>query len=194
MNKTADPLSLIPAQNFKAANSGKFAPKLTEDDRCAVLALVQAGVKRDVVARAFDVDRRTVGHICNTNGLRYKPTRQRYVAEGHEEFIKKYVTEEVALKVAAVSDPAKVEAAKTRSPSGRANRMAGEHKVKPEQCQYEHRIEIRFLNETVEEGSKVGWHYRDIDSDPDAWLHNGDASLMTSQACYEAVLENLMDD
>ncbi len=188
MAKT-DPLSMIPDTSFKAVNVGKFAPKLNTEERCAVLALVRAGIRREVVAAAFGVDRRTVGHIANPSSLRYRETRNTYTNLGHDEFLKRYITEEVAQRVAKVSDAPVVEDTSLKV-SSRANRMAGEHRVKPPQCEYEHHIEIAFM----EVDGVKGWYYRDIDSDPDTWLHNGDDSRKTSHACYGAVLENLVDD
>ena len=194
----SDPLSMLPTSSYKAIRGGKFAPKLDDEQRCSVLALVKAGVKREVVATAFGVDRRTVGHICNPSGLRYRNIREKYKAMGHEEFVKTYITEQVAKRVADASDSeTETVEVKTKSPSGRASRMAGEHKVQPEQCNYEHKILIKYFKDPSITGS-IGWHYADItdakEGDELVFLHNGDDSLMTSHACYNAVLENLMDD
>lgn len=192
MNDHASPLSLIPAHHFaQSGGTGKFAPKLTQEERCAILALVKSGVKRDTIAAAYDLDRRTVGHIVNPQSPRYKEIRNRYRATGHDEFIAEHLTEEVALKIASVaSDNSPAE--KGNAPSPRANRLAGTHTVKPEQCSYPHRIEIKYRPDG-EFGP--GWYYRDLDSKehPDDWFHNGDDSRKTSHACYDEAVANLMD-
>lgn len=187
-----DPLSLIPQHAFVKNGTGKFAPKLNHDERCAVLALVKAGVRRDLVARAFGLDRRTVGHIVNPQSARYKDVRNEYKNFGHEEFVVKYLTEEVAMKVAAAEDPEKAPKPTT---SARSNRMQGIHHVKPPQCSYEHRVEIKYLTGAEAEYGE-GWYFRDLDSKtaPDMWFHNGEESRKTSHACYDEMLVNLMDD
>jgi len=184
------PLSLIPQEDFKNSNSGKFAPKLNEEERCSVMALVQSGVKRERVAVAFNIDRRTVGHIVNEQSVRYRSVRKKYRALGHDDFVAKYLTESVALKVAAL--PREIEAPKPAGGiSPRANRLAGRHTVHPDQCGYDHHVEIKYHDEGE---AGPGWYYRDEDSKaPDTWFHNGAASLATSQACYDALLENLLD-
>jgi hypothetical protein len=190
----------IPDGAMRAASS-KFAPKLSETERREVLALCLAGVRREVVADAYDIDRRTVGHIANPASQRYRSTRESLKALGHGDFIQQYLTEAVSMKVAAAmerlaeegDDKSEQKPAKTRSgsPSKRANRMQGVHTVHPEQCAYPHRVEIEFIEKDGEEG----WHFRDLDSEtPDEWLHNGDESKTTSHACYNAMFENLMDD
>lgn len=185
-----DPISLIPADSFVKHERGKFSPKLDAKQRCEVLALCRSGVRRDVVARAYGIDRRTVGHVVNPQSPRYRDTRAEYKKLGHEEFIEQYLTEEVALKIANL--PKEEELVKDKSaPSHRASRLAGIHKVQPAQCAYEHRIEIKW----VDGESGKGWYYRDLDSktDPESWFHNGDESRMTSHACYDAAVENLFD-
>lgn len=189
------PLSLIPKDRFVKHHTGKFAPKLNDEERCAVLALVRSGVRRESVAAAYGIDRRTVGHISNTESARYKEVRAKYKAMGHEEFVRTFLTEEAALKIAALpADETTAPKVDTSAPSPRANRLAGSHKVKPEQCEYEHRIEIKYCKAEDETGFE-GWHFRDLDSkNPENWFHNGDESRRTSQSCYDAMLENLMDD
>lgn len=191
-----DPLSLIPQSSFVKHNDGKFAPKLSEDERCAVLALVKSGIRRDVVAEAFSLDKRTVGHIANDASGRYKTVRAKYKNEGHDEFIAKYLTEDVARRVAAVDLPAAEKP--VPAPNGvsrRADRLAGVHKIDPAPGlrEYPHEVEIKFMagNEEMPDG----WYYRHLTSktDTESWLHFGDESRKTSSACLQAVMENLFD-
>lgn len=190
-----DPLSLIPQENFVKHQTGKFAPKLNDEERCAILALVKSGVRRERIAAAYGLDRRTVGHIANPQSPRYKEIRNKYKAMGHDDFVKEFLTEEVALKIAALPEDEKHPAPKTGAPSARANRLAGIHKVKPEQCEYEHRIEIKYFI-AGDHHPLEGWYYRDLDSktNPEQWFHNGPESMKSSHACYDAAVENLLDD
>lgn len=200
---TESPLDLIPRDAFVAASTGKFQSKMTFDERCQVLALLTAGVARITVAAAFSVDRRTVTHICNTNSPHYKNVRAKLRELGKEEFIKAYVTEDVAKKVAEAHARVQEDAPAPHSaPSVRSAGAAGIHTVKPEQCAYTHRLEIAYFDGSTnshgdpKETGDIGWHYRDLDdkTHPDVWLHNGEASLMTSQAALKAAIANLTDD
>lgn len=199
-----NPLDLIPKHAFKAKidDDGKFKPKLDFNERCSILALVMSGVDRRVVAVAFGVDRRTVGHVVNKQSVHYKDVRREYARMGHDAFVAAHLTEQAALKVAAAaSDPAVFktdsqirEETGVSVPSARAAKMAGIHVVKPEQCEYSHRIEVKWMD--GDGGYPKGWHFRDLDSKstPELWLHNGDESLLTSQACLKMAEANLTDD
>lgn len=193
---TSDLLAQLPKSAFKKAYDGKFAPTLSFGERCAILAFVRSGVSRPIVAAAFSVDRRTVGHVCNDAGPHYKDVRREYTKLGHEDFVKTYLREGLVSRVAAAARTSEAQAPnddykeQRGDISPRANRKAGTHTVKPDQCTYSHRVEIQFLKDGV-----PGWYYRDMDSaTPDAWLHNGDDSRKTSQACYDALLLNIVDD
>lgn len=188
-----DILSQLPASAFKKERSDKFTAKLDFSQRCAILALVRSNIQRNVVAAAFSVDRRTVGHICNDSGPHYKEVRRRFNEMGLEAFRETYLREDIVEAVAKAATTAEAKASNAgyaeskEGVSARANRKAGLHTIKPEQCAYSHRIEISYVND--------GWHYRDLDSSaPNEWLHNGDASRRTSQACYEAAMENIVDE
>lgn len=187
---TDNPLSALDPSFFKTPHpTGKFEAKLTDDERCAVLGLVKSNVHVQLVADAFAVDRRTVSHIANPSSAHYRKTRSRYNELGHDEFVARYVTPDVVSRVKAAR-PAEVATAAPGSSAPfnvRAKGKAGFHSVQPEQCNYPHRVEI-----AVQEN---GWCYRDLDSaDAETWLHNGDASRATSQACYAALLANITDD
>lgn len=194
-------LALIPKEAMTASKTGEFAAKMTFEERCAVLACVVYGVSRPIVALAFSINRRTVTHVVNEHSIHYKDVRKKLKELGKDEFIKEYLTESVARKVA---EAAQQHGAMAHSepdvtpgtvPSARANKKAGINVVQPEQCSYSHRLEIAFMG--VEDwAGDIGWHYRDLDDKtaPDTWLHNGPESLMTSQSCLKAAEANLTDD
>lgn len=189
---TNDPIALIPRAAFRQHVVTKFSPKLEFDERCAILALSKSGVIRDLLSTAFGVDRRTVSHIVNPQSPHYKEVRKEYARLGHEEFVKKYVTEEISLRIAAAHENRRVEAEKEEAkPSRRSNRYEGMQRVQPEQCSREHIVEIAWLDT---DEHPAGWYYRDTSSDePTTWLHNGDDSRRTSKTCLDALLINLLD-
>ncbi len=183
----SSPLSLIPAHAFVKANQGKFQSKLDFADRCSVLAFVKAGVQRNLIAKTFAVDRRTVSHIVNPASPHYKDVRKKYEELGPEQFKLEYITEAWSLKVAeSASLPAPASApvptGGQRAPNARAARFKGVHVINGT------RVEIGY----VPDSDDFGWRYRELDgSHPETWLHNGEESRMTSQACYKALEENL---
>lgn len=187
-----DVLSLIPAAAMRKANSGKFEPKLDFAERCAILAAYSNGVRRDVLATAFGVDRRTIGHIVNPTSVHYRDVRKRLHDDGPQNFTNMFLTEELALKIgAAVKEEAKIEA-DPNAPDKKKNKQAGLHTVKPAQCAYSHRLEIAWHDE---KGAGPGWYYRDLDgSDSLGWYHNGLDSLRTSALALSYAEANLMDD
>lgn len=186
---------ILPETAFKAKRRDKFQPKLEYNERCAILALVKAQVSRPLVSLVFDIDRRTIGHIVNSHSAHYKNVRAEFEKMGELDFAKKYVTEKVTQRVAEQAKTFRAVAreevaAAPNAPSPRAAKKKGLHTVTPEQCAYSHRIDIQWMDEP-----EPGWYYRDLDtSTPDDWLHNGDESRKTSQACYTEAVANLTDD
>jgi hypothetical protein len=198
-------LETLPSEAFQQANTGKFASKLDRNERCAILALVRNGIKREVLSRIFEIDKRTVAHIVNESGPHYKEIRKEYQLEGHDEFCAKYLTPTIMERVTggleAAITAAKAEAALPRA-SSYAAKMRGVHSVQPEQCSYVHQIEIGYLSKEsldTKDGGKYpewdGWYYRDLTSeDKDTWFHNGVDSVKTSVTCFDMAVANLMDD
>lgn len=172
----------------RAPDKADFQAKLTEAERCGILALHIKGVRVDALALAFNIHKRTVGHIVNPHSTHYKTTRAEHKRLGTEDFLAKYATEEVVQRILSVPVPA----VGRRAPDASHHRKAGIHVVKPEQCAYSHRLEIRYLDDR----DPVGWYYRDLDSKgaPGAWFHNGPDSLATSQACLALAEVELTDD
>ena len=187
-----DALSMIPADAMRRHRDDEFAPKLVEDERMAILACIEYGIMRDVVAKAFGINRRTVSHIANSGSTRYREVRRRRDEMGKDAFVKHYLTESVAQKIRLNTPERKPEAGdeKHMTPSVHSNSKAGIQVVKNDMLKGPHRVEIAFF------GTKEpkGWYYRDIDGpEHDQWFHNGEDSLRTSQACLKMVELNLTE-
>jgi hypothetical protein len=162
-------------------NDTRFVAKLSYDDRCAVLALITARVRRDVVARAFGINKRTVTHFMR--GDKYKRVKADQLGMGVDAFATKYITEDVTRRVneAMGSVPA-------QDPNKRKNQMEGHHTIDNEYLSAPRSIDIRYR----EDGAiGPGWYFS---VDGATWLHNGPESIETSKTCYEAAKENLTDD
>lgn len=173
----------------RSPDAADFAPKLSNEERCAVLALHMLGVRPAALALAFSLNRRTVTHIANSTSKHYRPTRAERKKLGDEAFIAKYATEEMRKRVADVANRPELRDAK---PMASERRKAGIHVVKPDQCSYSHRLEIKYRADA----DPCGWYYRDMDSksSPDEWFHNGESSLASSQNCLALAEANLTDD
>lgn len=195
---------ILPPQAFREQKrTDQFAPKLEFEDRCAILALLRAGIRRPLLSAVFNVDRRTVGHIGNTASPHYKDVRKERERLGEVAFREKYLTETVLAKVKAVAEEYQPPeenrpnpATNPHEPSRRAAGKSGINTVKPDQCRYSHRLDIQWrgLGEAYDD-SPAGWYYRDLDSsDTEAWLHNGDESRKTSHSCLAEAVANLTDD
>lgn len=188
-----DPKTLLPADAIATSDGTKFKPKLEFHERCAILALVRHGVRRDRTALAFGVDRRTVSHICNESSRHYRDVRKHMLELGKEAFIAKYLTEDAALKVRNLP-PTQTpgQAASRAGVSSRANRMAGTHTIPPADGlrEYPHAVQIVW-----QDGGEAGpgWYYVLLDDEAKTYYHNGDESRKTSQACLAAIHENLTD-
>jgi hypothetical protein len=185
--------------------SGRFEPKLTFDERCSVLALYLSGVHRRVLAAAFGIDRRTVAHIYNPHSIHYKAVRKQLEVLGREVFIRRYLTEEATVKVRAVQnhrevtlsdDEMREEPSHAPIPNRKRNRKEGVHVLKPEQCEYSHRVVIGWreaVNDDIS-GSPAGWYYQDLDgNDPELWFHSGPESLLSSQNALKGAEPELLD-
>jgi hypothetical protein len=186
---------------------GRFEAKLTFEQRCSVLALYMSGIHRRVLALAFGIDRRTVAHIYNNNSVHYKKVRQELNEMGRETFLRRYLTEEASKKVAAVAnhpdvtlsdDQLREVPSKATVPNRKRNRKEGVNVIKPEQCEYSHRVVIAWRDEVTEPDigvvSAAGWWYQDLDgNDPEAWLHSGPESLVSSQNALLGATTEIMD-
>ena len=188
-----DLISQISAMDFGPV--GKYAPKLDFEQRCEILALYRSGVGRTVLAEAYGLDRRTITHIYNPNSVHYRNVREAEEKLGSDAFLKRFITENALARLRrvvkkpaeVVHDPAAPKAKRS------ATKHAGIHYIMTSSTSYEHRIQIGWCEATLDNDG-AGWYYRDADGpDPDAWMHNGDESRITSLACLDGVKANLVD-
>lgn len=189
MSKTVDEImAMIPATAY--VQQGKFATKLTFDQRCEILAFHRMNVSRALLSEVYGVDRRTITHIYTKKSPHYKKIRDEEARLGTEEFCKEYITEEVALKIAALQT-SEGNKADPNKPNKHSNKVAGVNMVKNEYCANEHRVMIEWREDQL---YGVGWYYQDLDSaNPDQWFHNGPESQMSSQACLRAAKDVVSD-
>ena len=188
------PLANIPPAAL-ASGDGKFQAKLDFKLRCNAFAAVLAGIKKDIVASAFGIDRRTISHMVNPQSKHYKRLREEVNKMGPQAFKLQYFDEETLERIrhAKIPEPTpKGEPRDPNVPNARAKSKAGIQTVKPEQCSYNHRLEIAFRPEYMD--LPAGWQYRDLDGpEPEQWCNNGPASLLTSQACLAEAERNIYD-
>lgn len=170
---------------------GKFSPKLDFEQRCEILALYRTGVSRSVLAQAYGLDRRTVTHIYNSKSPHYRMIRDEEERLGRQKFIERYITENAVNRMRNADIPA-VDPERPKAIRN-ATRWRGVHTIKNDYMSKFHRIQIEWMEASIDNAG-AGWYYRDADgSDPLEWYHNGDESRHTSKACLEAVKENLID-
>lgn len=190
MSDTMSKEEMLEYLRLAYADRGKFAPKMTFFQRCEVLALYRKGITREALAEMYGVDRRTITHIYNPTSVHYKNVRQLEINMGREIFMRTYLNEET-LSRAVQHHKEKVES--TPKNNKHANGKAGIHVVRGLNCEYDHRVHVRWL-EPDTDIQEAGWYYRDMDSDfPDRWFCTSEESLKTSQACYNAMLKDIMD-
>jgi len=185
-NTREERIALLASLN---ASSTKFMAKLSFDQRCEILALRHLGVRRDVLSKMYNVDRRTITHIYNPMSPHYKNVRAEEAGVGREAFRNTYVSNELLAIALEQSAP------KEEGNNKEANRMAGLHTVQGKNCTYAHRVYINWIEAGQHKIEVSGWYYRDVDSDfPEDWFTAGDAdSLKSSRACYMAMLNDISD-
>jgi hypothetical protein len=82
------------APELKRSNS-KYMPKLSFDERCAVLAAYKNDFGRRLLAKAFGINRATVSYIVRPESSHYKSVRKEYRDLGHKQFTMQYLTPSV---------------------------------------------------------------------------------------------------
>jgi len=168
-------------------DGNKFAPKLDFEKRCQILALNHTGITREALAKMYNVDRRTVTHICNPLSHNYKNVREHEIGLGTERFRKEYLNDTLINQALAFRQENEKEANKNNK---FAKMKEGIHVVKTANCEYEHRVIIGWR----EDEGEPGWYYKDMDGNlPDRWLCSDDESMKTSQSCYIAMLKEIAD-
>lgn len=187
--KSISAMNLVPA--------GKYVPKLDFDQRCEILALYRTGLGRTILSAAYGIDRRTITHIYNPKSKHYKSVRAEEKRLGKDAFQKKYLTENVLIKLRNFAEvnkanPPKVGRPKKSRANRSASRFAGVHTIMNDNLERPHTVQIGWEENPID-GVGAGWYYRDMDGDPSKWLHNGEESTLTSKDCLEAVQENLFE-
>jgi hypothetical protein len=161
------------------------------------------GVNRRLLAVTFGINRRTVTHIYNNNSPHYRDVRAEYDKLGKDAFVRRYLTEEVALKLKQTEqdkiaqikmqlndkEESKV-AHKMAKPNPRRNRDEGFHLLQPDHCQYSHRIHVMW-----EDGYfGYGWYFKDLDGAfPDQWMHSGEDSILSSSTALAGAKNEVQD-
>lgn len=186
--------ALIP---LMSCDRTKFAPKLTFHQRCEILAMHHAGISRELLAKAYNIDRRTVTHIYNSTSEHYRDVRRQQLELGQAAFQKKYLTQDVLDKVLAQRQ---LRETAVQANNKSANKKAGPHTVQGEMCDYPHRVVIAWKdkgdpsNMNGETISVSGWYYNDLDGGfPNQWYWVDEESTKTSDNCYRAMLKDISD-
>ena len=166
---------------------GKFAPKLTFEDRCAILGLNRLFYPKDTIAKAFGVDRRTVSHVISATGGKYRSIKEQEKRLGKEKFIAQYVTSEIMGRIRGTQE----QKVSPETPRKSANARAGAHQMQNEMCSFRHSVIVSWRDDQ----NTPGWYYKDLDGDfPDSWFHSHDlTSIKTSQACFNAAQQEISD-
>lgn len=178
---------------------GRFAPKLTHEQRCSILAAVIMGHPREAVAHAFGVNRRTITHICNRSSPSYKSVRDEYDRHGKAEFLRMFLTDEVRNKVreAAKSEEAKKSTTRLRAdqaaklsaqkqasgPDAKATKRKGSWTIKCSTTETMHEFNIDWLAHPS--NGVEGWYFQQPEID-DFWSANpsNGEPFLTSQDAY----------
>lgn len=188
------------------AYDGKFAPKLSQQERCSILAASKYGVTRNVVAAAFDIDRRTVTHICSDNSPHYRSVRDEYSRLGHQDFFKLYLTPDVIKKVnKAFHDPnVKAKTSHLRAdqaarlsaqrqidgPNPKANKHEGRQSIVATMHEGQMVVVVIWYGESID--GETGWHFRAPREGE--FTRQNDKALMTSAEALKEAKERFFDN
>lgn len=179
-----------------------FKPKLNFEQRCSVLALFRRGVKPELLAKAFGINRRTVGYIVN-NGTHYRSVRLKESELGTQDFITKYTTDDALVRVReATAEVSPVFGSKTDSNAAKKAARAKEGiNAITDLKGVKHRVEIAYLDaNTAEDDNGVfehpaGWYSKDMDgSTPNRWSGDIDTGThLTSMSAYKHAVAIIME-
>lgn len=170
-------------------SSTKYKPKLSFDERCAILALYHYGMKKDIIADVFSVDRRTVSHVTNTQSIHYRNVREERVDCGGDDFFTKYVTEDVHKKIIGYKErkdaepvPTKVEEPPLEAgmPNQRMHQKKGLHSVTGAISGERRNIEV-YWNNALEDNT--GWFWHNLD-EPDVEMRGPFGPFETSMKAF----------
>lgn len=190
-NSEKEGIVLLTFAGLRSNTSDKFAPKLTFEQRCEVLALFRKGFSRELLSKLYRIDRRTITHIHNAKSTHYKNVREEEKRMGTANFMEKYLTPGVIKVVLVARGEKQPDAVNNKN----ANKKRGIHGLRNDFCDNDHRVIIKWVEPSEQADVEVaGWYYKDLDSEwPDMWLHSGPESMKNSQACYDGAKENIVD-
>lgn len=167
--------------------SGKYAAKMTHDERCAALALLKIKFPRRIVAKVFGVHDRTIASLNSPVSVHYKKVREEFAGLGEHEFIAKYVSKALLQKANDIAHGRfeQVEARATPVPPYQRgpNKMAHQHAGKWTNPNAGWDFEVGWSAEEHNGETIEGWWYRILDDDP-KWM---------AGSVKEEVLEELED-
>lgn len=193
-------LAMVPATLLRGhRDDTKFAPKLSFEQRCEVMAFYLAGFKIPALAAAFGLHRRTVSSIVSRNARYYKDVIEEFDRRGADDFKRVYLTEEGAKKLAAVADSDEVKMnepayrglkATADGPDKRKNTYQGVS-TSSQGGKFEVAWKDKGEVDAVGELEESGWYYHDLE-DPVAkgmWqVDSNDKPFVSSKAAYDKAM------
>lgn len=184
---------ILPTVAFRANGASN---KLSFRERCSILAAYRRGIRMEVLAAAFGINRGTVGYIVRESSIHYRDVRKRAKEIGEKEFdaeyfdyhvverIKKAATDPIVNKtVREASKEAKQRIEKkvdTGAPNKRSNSHAGYHK--------DHGITIEWLDSDYAKCET--WVIFEDGQDDHVCFDDADNLFATSKAAYNYALNN----
>lgn len=187
-------------------DASKFEPKLSFDDRCALLALHRKRASREILAAAFGINRRTINKIVSPVSPRYRDVRDREKSLGADAFAERYIKEHHIEAMRAAATKPEVtqtdreyfgQTAAARTAEGGASRRAtsceGIAPTYLEHREETHNIEVAWLEANTATDSSgdhfehpAGWYWRDLDGElPEQW--QGDPEARTHVSSRKAL-------
>jgi len=81
--------------------TGKFAPKLTFEERCGLYYAGKIGIPDWAILKVAKIHRSSLTRLLDGKHKAYLEVREKYQSLGHEEFGHRYYTEELQQRIAA---------------------------------------------------------------------------------------------
>lgn len=192
------PIHSIPAESFRRGVPDEFQAKLTEDERRAIIALDYKGVHRNVLAAAFGINRRTLASMLNRQSSKYTKLRKAFDSSNPSEWCAKYITEDIALRVAKAKTSPEATIVKQQDYDDReqsefnrrATKWEGAHTYKSALAGHRYNHVIRIF--WHENGS---WAYQDTNGFDDTEYPGFKTSTEAwKQACISAMDKEIGDE
>lgn len=172
------PVNKLPKELLTLGES-RFAAKLTQEERCQILALRLVGMSIGAVAVTFKVNRRTVTHIYNESSPRYHAVRKLRDEMGAERFINRFVTEDLIERVKEAANTPEAQESYSEHDAAnperkgvankRATKCSGITMHKGPDHLFTHRIEVKWIEGMTDYVD--GWYALLLDTDKGDELH-----------------------